>query len=98
MKEALLWKSWERSINMIREQILPGLKKIFKDALGEKANVENITGKERLVQDLGFDSISIVYMAFTIEKEFHVDMTKTSFKSFKTVDDVINYILKKSNI
>lgn len=83
---------------MIREQVITGLKKIFKDALGEKANVENISGKERLVQDLGFDSISIVYMAFTVEKEFNVDMTKTSFKSFKTVDDVINYILKKSNI
>lgn len=77
---------------MTKDQILITLKKILKVALPTHDNIDKININHRLFQDLGLDSISLVYIAFEIEKEFKVDVAKISVKTFKTVGDIVNYI------
>ncbi len=77
---------------MDKNTILNRLKKILKDSLPKTVNISKIKFEDRLIEDLGFNSVAMVYMAFAIEKEFNVDISDLSFESFKTIDDVINYI------
>ncbi|MCQ2956439.1 MAG: acyl carrier protein [Mycoplasmoidaceae bacterium] len=77
-----------------KNNILQRLKKILKDALPKQVNLSKVELTDRLVEDLGFNSVAMVYMAFAIEKEFSVDISDLSFASFKTINDVINYIVK----
>lgn len=81
---------------MDHNAILQRLKKILKDSLPKNIDVSKIKLNDRLIEDLGFNSVAMVYMAFAIEKEFNVDISDLSFSSFNTIDDVINYIEKHS--
>lgn len=82
---------------MSKDQILDVLKRILKIALPSFNNVDRISYNDRLFQDLGLDSISLVYIAFELEKEFKIDIAKISVKTFKTVGDIVNYIDKNIN-
>lgn len=82
---------------MTKEQILTTLKKILKVALPNNHEIDKVSYNDRLFQDLGLDSISLVYIAFQLEQEFHIDMAKISVKAFKTVADVVNYVDKNIN-
>lgn len=83
---------------MTREQLLSELKAIYKDIVGDKHQQHQITEKTDLVHDLGMMSISFVYMSFVIEKRFNINMENVSFSSFKTVGDVIDYIINNNDI
>lgn len=82
---------------MTKEQILAALKKILKVALPNNHNIDKVSYNDRLFQDLGLDSISLVYIAYELEQEFHIDVAKISVKCFRTVADVVNYIDKNVN-
>lgn len=75
-------------------EVIETLKKIFKLVVNKDADVENITKESKIIEDLGITSIGIVYLAIAIEEAFDVDMSDVTYKSFVTVGDVIDYILK----
>ena len=65
-----------------------------KEMLSNQLNIEvdKINENSKIVEDLGVNSIGLVYLAVAVEEEFEVDMANASLESFKTVQDVIDYI------
>lgn len=55
-------------------------------------NPESITLDSDLVKDLGADSLGLVQLLITMEKEFGVVFDDEQIQSVKTVEDVVNFI------
>ncbi|HOO22555.1 MAG TPA: acyl carrier protein [Clostridia bacterium] len=55
-------------------------------------NPESITLDSDLVKDLGADSLDLVQLLITMEKEFGVVFDDEQIQSVKTVEDVVNFI------
>lgn len=72
--------------------IFERLKKLFGEMLGSTEQLENIKEDSLLFQDLGFSSISMLYIAVAIEEEFKIELTNLDINNFSTVGDVCNYI------
>ena len=68
------------------------LKKIIARVL-PKADLSAINENTRLIEDLNFDSLSIMMMSMEIEDEFGFRFTE--FVKFETVGDACEYISKK---
>lgn len=71
------------------------LKELFIQMMGTDKGLENITEDALLFQDLGFSSISMLYMAVAIEEVFGIEMTNLDINSFSTIRDICNYIEEK---
>jgi acyl carrier protein len=66
---------------------------IFKNIITDsKVDINSITPKTNIFEDLGLNSIGIMYMVLAIEDEFNILMHNSSIEKFKTVEDVIEYI------
>ena len=48
-----------------------------------------------LVDDLGLNSVGVLYVVIAIEEFFGIEFDDVGFNDFKTTGDVINYIEKK---
>ena len=79
---------------MNREEILTKLKEIFKMVVNNGVSIDDVTPNANIMLDLGVNSIGMLYMAIAIEKEFDVDMNDVTPSTFKTINDVIDYIEK----
>lgn len=77
---------------MTELEIIEELKRIFTLVMNRNADLSNITRDSKLIEDLGVNSIGLVYLAVAVEETFDVDMSSVTFNSFKTVGDVIDYI------
>lgn len=55
-------------------------------------NADSITLDSDLVKDLGADSLDLVQMLITMEKEFGIVFNDDQIQKIKTVEDIINYI------
>lgn len=77
---------------MNKEEIFIKLKEIFA-TINPNTDTDLITIKSHLNNDLNMTSLSMVYILVALENEFDIDMSDVSFDTFKTVEDVINYIL-----
>ena len=67
------------------DQLKDILKKVIPDV-----DMTSVTESTRLIEDLGFDSISIMMMSMEIEDNFGFMFTE--FVKFETVGDVCAYI------
>ena len=56
-------------------------------------DVSTVTAETRLIEDLNFDSLTIMMMSMEIEDEFGFRFTE--FVKFETVGDACEYISKK---
>lgn len=74
--------------------MLEVLKKWMAEVMPE-IDTSNVTEESRLVEDLHFDSLSIMMLAMKIEDEY--DMCFDEPMTFKTVGEVIDFLktLKK---
>lgn len=68
------------------------LKKLFEDVLGDKANTAEITENSSLTDDLGINSVGLLYMAVAVEEKFGVRFKNDDFPNIKKVSDVIEII------
>jgi acyl carrier protein len=50
-----------------------------------------------LIDDLGADSLAIVEMIMTMEEEFDIEVPDEDAEQLRTVEDAINYIIKKTS-
>jgi acyl carrier protein len=68
----------------------------IKELLAEQLCIEpdKITLDSELVKDLGADSLDLVQMLITMEKEFGVVFDDEKIQSIKYVEDVVSYIEK----
>lgn len=68
------------------------LKRIFKDIIETNVDVDSITLDSLILEDLGLNSVGIMYLVLAIEEEFNIIMHNSSIEKFKKVSDVVNFI------
>ena len=62
---------------------------IFKTVFEDEIKTDGITVASNLKDDIGINSIGMLYMAMAIEEEFGIKFTNDDFPSMRTVADVI---------
>jgi acyl carrier protein len=78
---------------MAREEIKEKLKEVLKMAMGESSDMLIKCSEEgRLNENLGLNSVGILYVVVAIEEFFDIQFQGVGFGDFKTVKDVIDYI------
>ena len=78
---------------LTRTEIFEKLKEIlvFTDDKN-KEKLDSISEDTKLVTDLGFSSVSVLYMVIAIEESFGIVFGDVSMNDFETIGDVISYI------
>lgn len=78
---------------LTRAEIFEKLKEIllFTDDKN-KEKLESIDESTKLVTELGFTSVSVLYMVIAIEESFGIVFGDVSMNDFETIGDVISYI------
>lgn len=56
---------------------------------------EGVTEAARLIEDVGMNSIGLIYMAMAVEEEFGVTFDNEDFPRLKTVGDVMALLAEK---
>lgn len=79
-----------------RAEIFEKLKEIllFADAKNSVV-IEKCDENTKLVTDLGFNSVSVLYMVIAIEESFGIVFDNVSMNDFDTIGDVVTYIEAK---
>ncbi len=76
-----------------RTEILERLREILLAADDRNRDaVEACNDDTRLVADLGFSSVSMLYMVIAIEEEFDVRFENVGTADFETLGQVVDYI------
>ncbi|MBQ6332823.1 MAG: hypothetical protein IJI34_08715 [Clostridia bacterium] len=81
---------------MSRTEIIEKLKEILLAA--DDRNRDKVlacTEDSRLVADLGFSSVSMLYMVIAIEEEMTIRFDNVGASDFETLGDVVTYIEAK---
>ena len=81
---------------MSRTEIIEKLKEILLAA--DDRNRDKVlacTEDSRLVADLGFSSVSMLYMVIAIEEEMNIRFDNVGASDFETLCDVVTYIEAK---
>ncbi|MBP5177716.1 MAG: acyl carrier protein [Clostridia bacterium] len=78
---------------MKRNEILTKLKDIVAAVKGVDAvALDFVTEDTTIKEDLGLNSIGVLYVVVAIEKAFGVDMQSGDYGDFETVADVVDHI------
>ena len=75
--------------------ILDELKEMFALVFADQYNHEALTEDSHLINDIGMNSISLLYMAMVIEEKYGIQFNNDDFKMLNTVADVITLIERK---
>lgn len=68
------------------------LVKVFTNVFGDDIQQENINEHAILRDDLGMNSIGMLYMAMALEEEFNIKFSNDDFKTLVTVQDVLHLL------
>ena len=79
---------------MTRESILEKVSKIITDYLGDdiKAEIKMDCG---LRDNLGMDSMDVLYVVFMIENTFNICVESEKLETFTTVGDLVDIVKEK---
>lgn len=72
------------------------LVKVFNAVFEDEISTDSVKPDASLRDDIGINSIGMLYMAMALEEEFGVKFTNEDFINVKTVSDVIDCIEKKA--
>lgn len=78
-------------MQLTRQEIFDRLKELFL-AVDGSDSLRDATEASRLVEDLGFNSVNILYIVISVEEEFGIDFDDVGINAFSTIGDVIDYI------
>lgn len=78
-------------MQLTRQEIFDRLKELFM-AVDGSDDLKKVTEDSRLTDDLGFNSVNILYIVISVEEEFGVEFDDVGINSFVTIGDVIDYI------
>jgi len=82
---------------MDRNQILEELKGVLRTVEGHDDNViDACTEDSSLKNDLGLNSIAMLYIIIVIEEKFDISFENCHMDDFKTMGQVIDFIEKES--
>jgi len=76
-------------------ETLDRLVKLFQAVLEENVDVSALTVESHLREDLGINSIGLLYMAMAVEEEFGIKFKNEDFVNIRTVNDVVKCIESK---
>lgn len=77
----------------MNNEILEKLKYVVATIKGISTNeLDFVDETTRIKEDLGLNSIGVLYAVFAIEHTFNITFEDLKFDSFQTVGDVIKYI------
>ena len=62
---------------------------LFNNVFEGSLSLEGLSMESRLVEDLGMNSIGLLYMAMAVEEEFGVKFTNEDFTKMRAVADVV---------
>lgn len=79
---------------MNRTEIFNKLKEIIKATIGESQKINDCTESDSLTDDLGLNSIGILYVVIAIEDAFNISFEDVGFNDFKTVGSVVDFIIE----
>ena len=71
---------------------LDELKEIFSIAFEDQYDTSSLSNESHLINDIGMNSISLLYMAMLIEEKYQIQFDNEDFKHLTTVEDVIKCI------
>lgn len=77
------------------EKLFEQVREVLLENLG--CEKEEINLKTDLVKDLEADSLDIVELSMALEDEFGIPVADEDFESLQTVENIIDYIKRKSN-
>ncbi len=78
---------------MAREEIIERLKEILlAEDDRKKELIENCTEEMSLTEDLGFNSVALLYMVIDIEESFNIRFENVGISDFETLGQVVDYI------
>ena len=78
---------------MEKSEILEKLKEIVANVKDIGVNeLDFVTDGTTIKDDLGLNSIGVLYVVVAIEKQFDVDMQDADVSRFATVGDVVDFI------
>lgn len=80
-------------MSMNRKQIIEKLKEIFVSADDRNIDlVDNITDSTHLINDLGLNSVNMLFMMIAAEEEFDIRFSDVGMNDLLTVGDVADCI------
>ena len=68
---------------------------VFNTVFEDEINTEAITLEANLFEDIGINSVGMLYMALALEEEFDIKFTNDDFPNIKTVQNVVDLIESK---
>ena len=71
------------------------LLKVFKAVFEDEIDVSSLSENANLRDDVGINSIGMLYMAMALEEEFNIKFANEDFQKIQTVSDVISVIEEK---
>ncbi len=71
---------------------------IFNVVFEGSVDVSTLTPESSLREDVGINSIGLLYMAMAVEEEFGIKFTNEDFNSIQTVADVVTCIESKASV
>ena len=71
------------------------VKSIITEQLG--VDESEVTQESRFIDDLGADSLDTVELIMALEEEFGIEISDEDAEKIQTVNDVLEYIDKKSS-
>ena len=74
---------------------LERLIKVFNAVFEDSVDASAITPEASLRDDIGINSIGLLYMAMAVEEEFGIKFKNEDFASIRTVNDVVACIESK---
>lgn len=76
-------------------QTLDRLIKVFNVVFEDSIDTATLTPEASLREDVGMNSIGLLYMAMAVEEEFGIKFNNDDFAAIHTVADVVACIEKK---
>ena len=75
------------------ERLIAVFERVFED----EVDPEDIRPESELIDDLGLNSIAMLYMALELETEFGIKFGNSDFEALHTVGDVLAKVEAKAN-
>ena len=76
---------------MSNDELVQKVKDIIAESLGVKKS--EVVSTASFIDDLNADSLDIVELVMTIEKEFDIEIPDDEAEKIRTVQDAIDYII-----
>ena len=79
---------------MTREEVFEKVKEILVETLSVDA--DKVTLEARFQEDLETDSLDLVELVMTMEEDFGIKISDEEAAEIKTVDDAVDFVMKRA--